>query len=153
MQRAQRARTLNVHGIALDISAWPLVQVTPPPYSLSDEAVMEFVDFHRKLVRSQPTPHVLILDLRDCDRLNNHQRTRLSKVLSSADDDGAASSCAGTALVFSSPMLRGILTATFWVFRPLYPVKVWPDVASAQRWAYTLLAGSAQLSNATDRAA
>ncbi len=134
---------MNVHGIALDIRAWPLVHVTPPPYSLSDEALLEFMEFHRNLVRSRPSPHVLILDLRDCDHITSQQRKKLSKILSSAGDSSAMPCCAGTALVFSSPMLRGMLTALFWFFKPPYPVKVLPDLASAQAWGETLVDGSA----------
>ena len=36
-------------------------------------------------------------------------------------------------------MLRGMLSAVFWLFRPPYPVKVVPDLAEAQRVARSLL--------------
>jgi hypothetical protein len=130
-----------VHGIALDFSAWPIVQVTPPPYSLSDDALTEFMEFHRQLVRGRDSAHGLLLDLRHSDQLSGSQRKKLTEILNSPKS-GPMSPCAGTALVFNSPMLRGVLTAMFWFFKPPYPVKVFPDVTSAERWLSTLLPSS-----------
>lgn len=128
----------NVHGIALDFSAWPIVQVTPPPYSVSDDALMEFMEFHRQLVRGKDAAHGLVLDLRHSDQISGSQRKKLAEILKSPTN-GPISPCAGTALVFNSPVLRGMLTAMFWFFRPPYPVRVFPDVTSAERWLSTLL--------------
>ena len=134
----QRTEHVNVHGIALDFSAWPLVQVTPPPYSLSDDALLEFMDFHRQRVRSMDSPHVLLLDLRNCNQMSGAQRKKLTDLHGHGKDKTIAS-CLGTALVFDSLMLRGMLNAVFWFFKPPYPVKVVPDLESAQRWLASLL--------------
>jgi len=134
----KRAGLINVHGIVLDFRAWPIAQVTPPPYSVSDDALMEFMAVHKQVVRSMPSPHALILDLRGLGHMSTHQRKKLTGVLH-GDEDEFASLCAGTALVFSSPVVRGMLSAVFWFFKPPYPVKVVPDLVSARAWVSTLV--------------
>lgn len=132
---------MNVHGIVLDFRAWPILQVTPPPYSVSDDALMEYIAVHRQLVHSRKSPYALILDLRNIGHMAGNQRKKLSGSLG-GDKAELVATCTCTALVFSSPMLRGMLSAVFWLFKPAYPVKVLPDLASAHDWVATLVPAS-----------
>ena len=45
----------------------------------------------------------------------------------------------GTALVFTSPALKGILQAVFWIFKPDRPVEVFSDIDNAMAWAESKL--------------
>ena len=46
----------------------------------------------------------------------------------------ALPACAGMGFVFSSPLLRGLLTSMLWLARPPHPVRVFADMDSATRW-------------------
>ena len=43
--------------------------------------------------------------------------------------------CSGTAVVCSSPVTRGIVTAVHWVTPPVYPYKIFSSRREGERWA------------------
>ena len=43
--------------------------------------------------------------------------------------------CAGTSFVLSSPVMRGVVTAVYWLAPPVYPYRFFATLPEAQAWA------------------
>ena len=122
--------------IRTDISRWPLVVVTPPRV-VTDAQMERYLTQFDQIQAARPEPHCLVLDLRICERISPTQRKMITDRM---PDDGQVNPCQGLAMVFSSRILRGLLTAIFWVRKPPYPTVVFNELEPAIDWALRRLA-------------
>ena len=130
-----------VARIDADFSGWPLVTVraTGNVSHAEHAAFIAELDEH---VYAKREPYALVMDLRGNGGLSPRQRQRQADRVKQQREDGLR--CAGVALVFSSPLLRGMLTAILWVAKPEHPVRVFTDLGEALVWAKDQLRAAAE---------
>jgi hypothetical protein len=75
----------------------------------------------------------LLVDNTRLPPLTPMQRRRTADFLREVQPRAAAY-FAGAAVVLSSPIQRGILTAVLWIFTPPYPMRAFADVREARGW-------------------
>lgn len=126
--------------IGIDDSRWPIVVVTPPRRVTDDQMRTHLATF-AELQRDRGGPHILVLDLRRCEKISPRQREMIAERMPTATDHRA---CLGLAMVFTSTLTRGILTAIFWLRRPPYPTKIFSELAPALDWAQRTLHAETQ---------
>ena len=121
-----------VSRIDADFSDWPLVTVraTGKVSDAEHEAFIEQLDENALRTRQ---PYALVMDLRGNGGLSPKQRQRQADRVAELRVRGLQ--CAGVALVFKSPLLRGMLTAILWIAKPEHPVEVFQDLGDALVWA------------------
>jgi hypothetical protein len=122
----------------MNFDAWPIVQVTAPPL-VTDEGLRAHLDEFEAEVRARGGGAAVLLDLRVCERLSVAQRRMLSERMERNDEAGLARSCA---MVFESRLLRGILTAMFWVYRPRYSTRTFANHRDAFEWSQMMVQGA-----------
>jgi len=134
-----RGRPVEVAGgITLDWRLWPVVVVTPPPRPSRDDELLTFMKLWERAVCARQQPYALVLDLRQSARMPPVQRKLLVHTMT---EDALDGHCRCAAVVFSSALVRGMLTAMFWVWRPAYPTRFLPSVEEAMVWCQDSLAG------------
>ena len=126
-------------AIDIDVSRWPLVVTTPPAGRVSDGELDDFYARFEEHAQAHDGSYVCILDLTRHTGLTPAQRKRIAGSMTAESRSGAVS--AGTAMVFSSGLLRATLTAILWLRRPTHPVKVFETIAEAEAWAGAVLDG------------
>lgn len=120
--------------IQLDSSRWPIVVVTPPTVSLSDASIDEFMRRWLQMTRTNRGHYVCIHDLRQSPPMSAAHRKKMTDSMNGLRDE-MASQCVGVAMVFDSALMRAMLTAFMWMFRPPYPTFVCPSLDGALAWA------------------
>ena len=112
-------------------SQWPVIVYTAPGAVSDDEmqAVMDEVQTLKRL----GAVHALVLDVRKVSQLSPKQRRMITTQM---EDDKAITEqfTAGVALVFESRLLRGFLTAIFWVRPAIAPTRVFNAPQDAIAW-------------------
>ena len=117
-----------------DKSKWPVIKVTPPT-NVSNEDIIkileEFVEFIS--VEKKGERYGVVQDLRNTKGITSQQRKLITDNINGMKDY-AAQYCVGSAMVFDSPVLRGMLTAIFWITKPPYPTQVFKTIEDAEDW-------------------
>lgn len=124
----------------MDASRWPLVVVRWP--SVTTMEVVERYFVQRQKWLDARTPHAIVIDGSASLGLDATTRKRVTE-LGREQADLAGRWCVGEAIVMTSAVQRGVLTAIEWIWRPPHPRRAFGDVASAMRWAEETLARSA----------
>lgn len=120
----------------LDFSRWPVVIVRAPSGPVSDaEIARAFEELHSTLARTSG-PYVNVMDLTEAQGLDSRQR-REQAVLINNVHDRHPGRCVGTGLVFTSALMRRMLSAVLWLRTPRYDTRVFPTVPRAIAWAQT----------------
>lgn len=121
-----------------DDSEWPIFRVaasvgvpTADEYRAHWERVLEHT-FERR------EPFVLLLDSRYEERPDALRRQILADAMQRGMKDRPGK-LRGVAVVLSSRLQQGVLTAVNWMVRPPYPMSVFSDLVKAKRWAAGLL--------------
>ena len=112
--------------------------------AVTDEALESFIDKFVKEVRSQKRSFVTVLDLRNAGGITARQRRYMSERIRSNSEQGDKN--VASAFVFSSRMMRGLLTAILWMRNPEYPCETFGDIDSAVAWGRAQLAARPVLS-------
>jgi len=120
--------------VEVDVGEWPVVIVTPPPEAASEPMLEAFMADWVAKTRHRAGAYVCVLDLRRSGHMSPAQRRTLTDWMNESRD-GLARSCLGTALIFESALLRAMLTAVFWAFRPPYPTQTFATRHEALGWA------------------
>lgn len=89
-------------------------------------------------LRARKGPFVMVQDLRHSPGTSARQRQM------QADEMGRVQALEhvtqlGAAFVFSSVLLRGMMTAIFWMYRPRWETRVFAELDEALTWADKLL--------------
>ena len=125
-QLLQRAQAPN-----LDLSEWPLV-IFHAPASMTNEEMQTVMDAVHEIYQHGES-FGFLLDLRKYTKADPEQRKIMTDSLARNEEFGKKY-CVGAAMIFSSPVVRGILTALHWVRPPVYPQKVFKEEPDARAW-------------------
>jgi hypothetical protein len=112
-------------------------QRVPPVFSDAD--LVRFIDALEALVAGQRAPFAWVV-LADA-MLSTSAKQR--KLFSEAESRMQAQDrlyCAGTAIVLTSSMVRGVVTAVYWLTPPVYPYTLCANEEQARAWAGEKLA-------------
>ncbi len=119
----------TANSFTVDSSLWPLVVVHLPREPVTDQEIERFLDAERAILNRRER-YVAITDASKCHAFPAHQRRRMSAFLQETNL-AAQHLCAGLAIVMANPLLRGGMTAVFWIYQPSYSIKTFETVADA----------------------
>jgi hypothetical protein len=125
------ARLAEISAPNLDLSGWPIMHYTAPA-EVSDEEMAQVMEASAR-VRDFEQRYAMLLDVRLVKEMSPSQRKMIVAGME-GDEERASRLVAGTAPVFSSAFLRGVLTAIFWFKKPGYPLKVFGTPEAALAW-------------------
>ena len=128
--------------IEVDDRHWPAFIVRPPDAVVSDEDLDTFLRENAAYLRMRNERFAYVLDLKNSAGLTPTQRQRMTQAFDETEKS-MPGLCQGTALVFTSNLLKGLLTAILWVRKPRYETKVFTDVDEAVAWARQMSAAPA----------
>jgi hypothetical protein len=111
---------------------FPVVVYTGP-VKVTDAEMQGVLDA-MKALRDQQRAYAMVLDVQKTEGLTPTQRRMITSGVE-GDEEREKKYYRGMALVFESPMLKRILTAIFWIKRPVVPFKVFTDTNAAIQWA------------------
>lgn len=101
---------------------------------VSDAELEAYLEEFGSSIAARTGPYATVLDLTHSTGLTPAQRKRLTDQMN-GDPHGILDRCACTALVFQSALLRGMLTAIFWLRnRRDTETQVFGDPDSAVAW-------------------
>ena len=109
---------------------------------MSDGELQQLLDRFWEVAKNTGDRYALVLDLSIAPPMPPRQRQLLTDQMRAAEGE-LAIDCVGTALVFRSPLMRGLLTAIFWLFKPPYPTRAFASADPARAWLQALLGQSA----------
>ena len=121
-------------GISLDTSRWPLTVVVPGS-KVSNEELAAFLTDYTALVRAKREPYVIAIDLRLSSDMPAAQRKIITDHMQK-QEEFARLYCKGTVLVFSSAIMRALLTGILWMRKPSQPLHVTATLDEAADWAH-----------------
>jgi len=125
--------------MSTDLSRWPVVIMRPPAHPMRDDDFQAYLDWMEKHVTTRRILYAVVNDARQAPPPSAHQRQMVAAQMARLDAF-TREYCAGFGFVFDSALLRGIMTAIFWIKKPGYPTDVFSDVASAAEWCGAQLA-------------
>jgi hypothetical protein len=114
-----------------DDSEWPLV-LDRPDGEPSDEEVVRYMETHDAYLRRREL-YGAVLDANRATVMTAKQRKMVTEWLTARHDDLGRWHVA-IALVAKSPVIRGFLTAIYWVSPPAYPYKIFSELEPAKAW-------------------
>jgi len=115
--------------IVTDRRAMPLVMVTFPAHEVTDDDVRQFVEEQRALLHSGER-YFSVTDASRAVALTARHRKTMGDWLGEAEEL-SKERVVGQAIVISNPIVRGALTAVFWIRKPAVPTKLFGDVGEA----------------------
>lgn len=119
--------------IHVDDSRFPLVIIRYVG-TTSDDDFMRYLSKMEELVLHRRTTNAAVLDASAADATPAKQR-RMQAEWMKSNEALIARYCVGNAFVITSPLLRGALTAIFWMQQPAAPTIVLATFDAAERWA------------------
>lgn len=128
-------------GIRVDFSGWPIVVTSSTAGLLSDENFEAYLVSYGAAIAQRKGEYVAIVDLRQGGALTPKQRQSLTRAMTGPE---TGAQCVGTALIFESTLMRGMLTAILWIKQPKYPTKVFSSLTEANTWGRELLGAAAK---------
>ena len=114
---------------AVDDSGWPLVTARAIAF---DPQTLDAC--YRKLdaLLARRQPFVVIFDMRGAT--SSPERRRRLQAFGDRHEADIKHYLAAVALVASSPLERGFITAGLWVRSPAFPMRVFPNASEAEAW-------------------
>jgi hypothetical protein len=119
-------------GIRLDISHWPVVIISPT-FHVTDQSIVDFMGSYFEFLESKKERYAVVMDLTQRTNMTKSQRKILIDGMNKRKEFTRQYS-AGTAVVFSSAVIRGILMSLFWLFEPNYPMEICNTIEEALSW-------------------
>lgn len=118
----------------VDATRWPVLIVQRLSDSIADAALASALEASARMIDERASRYSLVLDNRLARNMSATQRKLI------ADDmakhaERTKRLCLGTAFVFDSALMRGILTAVFWLREPEVETRVFGDIEEAVSWA------------------
>lgn len=124
-------------SILTDLQALPLITVTFTGEPVSDADLREFVAGQRELL-SRGTRLFSVTDATHAKALPASQRKILADWLQESEE-ATKSLVMGMAIVVSNPLVRGALTAVFWLRKPAVPTRLFATLPEALEHAMACL--------------
>jgi len=120
-------------GVTTNLGRWPIVVMTPPARPMTDQEFKDYLVWMEKHVTTRGETYTVINDVRHAPAPSAAQRKLVADHMERLRPI-TTRFCAGTAMVFESTLMRGIMTAIFWMSKPDYPTKVCATVDEAMGW-------------------
>jgi hypothetical protein len=121
-------------GFIFDEDAWPLVYIRFPSGRLSDHGLETYLTRFNGYLRRDGQ----FVSISDCRGLgiapNANLRKRITDWLAEDDQVNLGPKNAGHALLFGNTVIRGALTAVFWIASPPAPIKAFGSITDAAPW-------------------
>lgn len=108
--------------------------VTTYPKETTDDSLREYLELQLAWLARLDEPVAWILDLSKLERSTAARRSMFASYLRRFGSL-ARHHLAGAAIVAPSALVRGFVTAVFWVYRPTAPVSFFATLAEAEAWA------------------
>lgn len=134
-------------SIDLDLSRWPILITTAPARAVTDGELNEFCETFEAVLRMRSGHYVSVLDLRVSAGLTPKQRQMLARRMNETHSGIAAGRLAGTAMVFTSALMRSLLTAMFWLRKSNHPTAVFANPDEALAWGHRQLVAADKASS------
>lgn len=116
-------------GISLDTARWPLLYVRFR--GSADVAIWDgYLEALTRVITQRPGKRVMIMDATECGMVSAAARRKQAEWMAKYDDNTRMFTM-GIAFVLPSPLLRGALTAVFWLQPLPCPYAVVKDVPTA----------------------
>ena len=132
--------------IELDLSNWPAVVVRPPVGEVTDAEMESFLERFFQEVEARGGRYVLVNDLRQNTGITARQRKMIVESMERTEASRTAVQV-GNGMVFSSTLLRGMLTAIFWMRKPRYETRTFGDCDEAIEWAQGVVRDESKLAS------
>ncbi len=117
----------------IDLKAWPLILVRPRP-EVTDSQLIAALKAYDEILDKRQGPYAMVMDNRHAPALPAAQRKIIAEY-NAAHGTRTRLRCRGTAFVMTSPFVRGLMTAVFWLKKPLAETIVFEELDDALRWA------------------
>lgn len=127
-------------AIHIDDSRFPLVVIRYVG-STSDQEFEQYLSQMEELVLARRATNAVILDASKADAASATQR-RMQAEWMKAHETTLRRYSVGNAFVITSTVVRGALTAIFWLQPPAVPSDVFSTYAAAEAWALERLAAA-----------
>ncbi len=134
--------------LALNLSRWPVIEITnPPQFAQQDwnQLIEQIVH-----VLKRDVPFAMINDVRVGPPPSAQQRKDIAKMYR-AHLPLVKKNWRGTALVTSSSVIKGAITALNWLIPPPHPAIVCSNYQEAERWAFLQLNLAVRLTSNSHR--
>lgn len=129
--------------IELDLSNWPIMVTTPPARAVSDAELHDFLERFERTLRERSGRYVSVLDLRLHIGLTPKQQQMLARHMNASHAGFSAGRLSGTAMVFTSALMRSLLTGIFWLRKSKHPTAVFANLEDALDWSRRILSEQA----------
>jgi len=108
------------------------------PKAATDQELASMLAAVEQLIFSMNEPYAWVVDLGGVLSVSASQRKLFADHENRTKEHDRAYN-AGSALYAHSTFMSGIITAVFWLSRPVYPTKVFATIREAERWARSQL--------------
>ena len=119
-------------GVRVSTDGWPLVLVTLPAAQSDDEVLAYFDEL--RACRARREPYAIVVDAAASRGFSAKQR-RMQAQYVSEGLELSGMYLKGLAFIAPSELIRGMLTAIFWLQRPASPHRVFTTKEEAVAWA------------------
>ena len=113
-------------GITIDCTAWPVLVWQSPPRRVSDGATADALGWLEELWRSTPTgsKSFTLADLSTMREAAPASQRKFAADFMHRNRELQARASVGGAIVATSALVRGVLTAVFWLERSTLPMRL-----------------------------
>jgi hypothetical protein len=111
---------------------WPVLVITPEE-DMTDPEILKYIQDFNGFIDEKKERYAMAIDLKHGRGLRAKQRKLLVDNMKRRKEFNEKY-CAGVALVFDSPVIRGTAMAMMWLFKPSFPIKVFKRREKAIRW-------------------
>ena len=114
-------------------------EMTPRVYRLtlpaapSDEELERYIEARIAFAESCAHRHAWVVDARELGRVSAKQRRRFAEHLELVEDCDARWNV-GSAIVLTSAIARGVVTAVVWLRSPRFPHRTFDSLELAEAW-------------------
>ncbi len=119
-------------AVGVDLHRWPVIVIDTTTVA-SDQAMGAQIAFLRQIYAECPLPYATVIDVGHGKPPTPVQRAMLSAFRQEVREHVMAH-CRGIGFVFDNPLLRGMMTAIFWVRPPDAPTDVFARLEDAVGW-------------------
>jgi hypothetical protein len=118
----------------VDATRWPVLIITRLSESIDDAELKRSLQACDAMVDERRTRYSVVLDNRLARNMSPTQRKLIADHMA-VREQLTRSLCLGSAFVLDSAVMRGILTAVFWMHKPVVQTKVFAELDGAVQWA------------------
>jgi len=139
MAESWLVRKAQTTHIEIDLSRWPIIITTPPPRAVSDLELDDFLERLEHALRIREGRYVSVIDLRNHIGITPKQQQMLARRMNHSHDAFTQGRLSGTAMVFTSALMRSLLTGMFWLRKSKHRVAVFAQREQAIEWGEHIL--------------